>query len=88
MFQTNALSLVKQLAIEIHFQNWQSTDGGLLYKPWKLLSHLEELGFRSWSVSHNYANVNYTGRHPDLTGVFCCSNVHFINVDFIGRWKG
>ena len=81
IFETNVLSLVKQIALEIHYIHGVN-DTSRLEKPWRLLRRLEELGFRKWALEHNYYKM-FHSLHSELKTTFCCSNVYYINSKYL-----
>ena len=84
MFESNVLSNVKQIGFELHTTFNNSSE--YFYKTWSLLRKLEERGFRLWVLGHNTVNIQKEGSHPALSGLFCCSNLYFININFL-KWS-
>ena len=80
MFKTDILNRIKQIGLELHFRN---SFKGSYYKAWKLITRIQEWGFKVWAVDHNYDNNYNDTSNPNFKGLFCCSNVYFINTRFL-----
>jgi len=77
MTQSDVLSRVKQLGLEIHVQ----ADAAMLYEYWTVLNGLEKRGFRRWYWAMNFRGHNIymvkTGSRS------CCYEMVYINVNFM-----
>ena len=92
MFTENILPRVKQLAFEIHTQeagtrgsNPERSSSTVkdLARYWRILAHLEHLGFKKW-----YQHENPMGYFKSpLTGLrrSCCYEFVYINAHFLDR---
>ena len=85
LFETNILSKVKQLSMEIHPA--MKVQGEALrtsyYRTWSVIRSLETLGFQQWLIDHNNDRMTARTLHPKMNGHYCCTNVHYINTKFM-----
>ena len=90
MFSENVLQRVKQLGFEMHTKELWRQGASLtssiddLVGYWRILSNLEELGFRRW-----YLHENLSGRFTSPgTGQnhSCCYEFVYINTHFMDRY--
>ncbi|ELT93140.1 hypothetical protein CAPTEDRAFT_214011 [Capitella teleta] len=88
MFKTDIMSRIKQIGLELHFKNFFNDN---YFLAWRLVSDIEKHGFRVWAVDHNYDNTYNDTANKQIKGLFCCSNVYFINIrymdEFIENYK-
>ena len=87
IFQTDVLSRVKQLSFEIHpgMGCGAHVDKARYYRAWDTLVKLETFGFRIWTMDHNPHEMRNTTQTPNLNGRFCCSNLHYVNTNFLSK---
>ncbi|ELU11655.1 hypothetical protein CAPTEDRAFT_209002 [Capitella teleta] len=78
---SNVVSHIKQIGLEVH-----SNDSNNYYPAWELVSKMEDHGFRVWAVEHNYATPFHDIPNMNIRGLFCCSNVYFINERFLDEF--
>ena len=80
MYKTNILqSQVKQFGIEIHYASHSHT--AAFYRRWKIMKHLEDIGFRRWYWHFNHACAYI---HNGRVRSFCYEMV-YINTAFLHR---
>ena len=85
MLKSGILNSVKQIGFEIHFKY---REGMPQYqRTWKLLTQLEETGFKQWILEHNNDHIFDLKLHPELKGQFCCSNLYMINMNYFKEWE-
>ena len=79
MFKTDILEKrVKQFGFEIHLVS-QNPLTDAFFRRWKIMKHLEEIGFRRWYWHFNhYMAFNYNGRIRSY-----CYEMVYINTRFM-----
>ena len=79
MFKTDILEMrVKQFGLEIHLNSRSPTTSDL-FRRWKLLRRLEEIGFRRWYWHFNHFGAyNFKGKIRS-----CCYEMVYINKRFM-----
>ncbi|ELT97936.1 hypothetical protein CAPTEDRAFT_198457 [Capitella teleta] len=83
IFKSDIMSRIKQIGIEIHYQN---EIRGFFHLAWQLVTDIESHGFRVWAVDHNYDNSYNDSTNRNIKGLFCCSNLYFINTRFLDEF--
>ena len=85
MLESGILKSVKQIGFEIHYK--YGPHRTRYQRTWKLLTQLEEAGFKQWIMEHNNDKTMELRLHPELKGQFCCSNLYMININYFKQWE-
>ena len=79
IYKTDILhSRVKQFGLEIHYMSKSRTTAEF-YRRWKIMKHLEDIGFRRWYWHFNHYGAYFHKGHFRS----CCYEMVYINTAFL-----